>query len=122
MHARRGGRGRPRGRTYNGEGAGAVDVAERPSVPAAAEATLAVQHAADEDELLRVAHTHLDVLRPGVLAQALLRIAKVCELRGYVVYVSGLPQPLVRCSLKSNRVRVQLYSSTSTTQVSYLVY
>lgn len=30
-----------------------------------------------QEELLRIAHTHRDVLRPGVLSQALLRIAKV---------------------------------------------
>lgn len=74
MHASRGGRGRRRGRRDGGGNAAAV--VERPST-AAAEATLAVQHATTEDELLVVAHAHRGVLRPSVLSQALLRIAKV---------------------------------------------
>lgn len=86
MQARRGGKGRRRGRTDGEgpssgsrvlEGAGAVPVRESPSTAVAA-ATVAVQHA-HHDELLMVAHTHKAVLRPGVLSQALLRIAKVCR-------------------------------------------
>lgn len=86
MQARRGGKGRRRGRTDGGgpssgsrvlNGADAVPAKEYSST-AAASATLAVQHAAHH-ELLVVAHTHKAVLRPGVLSQALLRIAKVCS-------------------------------------------
>ena len=86
MQARRGGKGRRRGRKDGGglssgshvsEGAGAVSAKESPST-AAASATLAVQHASHH-ELLGVAHTHKAILRPGVLSQALLRIAKVCH-------------------------------------------
>lgn len=81
LQARRGGRGRRRGRTeYDDDAAATTAVKEKPAQQqrqgAAGEATLAVQHAADE-ELLKVAHDHLAVLRPGVLSQALLRIAKV---------------------------------------------
>lgn len=90
MQARRGGKGRRRGRTDGGgpssgsrvsEGAGAVPAKESPST-AAASATLAVQHASHH-ELLGVAHTHKAVLRPGVLSQALLRIAKVRHAASY---------------------------------------
>lgn len=63
----------------SGEPASATTVAHRPNVTAAAVATLAVQHAATE-ELLEVAYAHRGVLRPGVLSQALLRMAKVCWL------------------------------------------
>lgn len=81
MHARRGGKGRRRGRVDGGgpattNGAAAVSVRETPST-AAAIATLAIQHAAHE-ELLEVAYTNRSILRPAVLSQALLRIAKVC--------------------------------------------
>lgn len=75
--ARRGGRGRRRGVLGSEGAASATAVAHRPNVTPTAEATLAVQHAATEEELLRVAHAHRGVLRPGVLSQALLRMAKV---------------------------------------------
>lgn len=40
--------------------------------------TLSVAHRVlVQEELLRIAHTHREVLRPGVVSQALLRIAKV---------------------------------------------
>lgn len=92
MQARRGGKGRRRGRTDSGgppgsrvfEGAGAVPAKESPSTAAAA-ATLAVQHAPHQ-ELLVVAHTHKAVLSPGVLSQALLRIAKVRTLASCPMY------------------------------------
>lgn len=80
MHARRGGRGRHGGKLDRAD----IAVADQPQPQrqpprgtAAAEATLAVQHASTADELLQVAHTNRDVLRPGILAQAFLRIAKV---------------------------------------------
>lgn len=76
--ARRGGRGRRRGVSGSEGAASATAVTHKPNVTAAAEATLAVQHAATDEDLLRVAHVHREVLRPGVLSQALLRIAKVC--------------------------------------------
>lgn len=94
MQARRGGKGRRRGRTDGGqpssascvlEGAGALPAKESPSTAAAA-AALAVQHAAHH-ELLDVAHTHKTVLRPGVLSQALLRIAKVGHVASYPTVV-----------------------------------
>lgn len=82
LYARRGGRGRRRGRTDSEGGASGIGaaVAQRPSntTTAAAEASLAVQHAATDHEVLGVAHAHRGVLRPGPLSQALLRIAKVC--------------------------------------------
>ncbi|CAM9860444.1 unnamed protein product [Ectocarpus sp. 12 AP-2014] len=79
MHARRGGKGRRRGRaSVSGSprqaGAAANAVRETPST-AAALAALAVQHASHED-LLDVAYSHRAVLRPGLLSQALLRLAK----------------------------------------------
>lgn len=86
MHARRGGKGRRRGRTGISDsprqaGAVANAVREKPST-AAALAALAVQHASHED-LLAVAYTHRAALRPGLLSQALLRLAKVSELRAH---------------------------------------
>lgn len=86
LHARRGGKGRRRGRTQGdtrpsvdgGASAGAaVAIRETPPTASAA-ATLAVQHAAHH-ELLGVAYTHRASLRPAVLSQALLRVAKVCD-------------------------------------------
>lgn len=106
MQARRGGKGRRRGRTDGGgassgshvfDGAGPVPTKESPSTAAAA-ATLAVQHAAHH-ELLVVAHTHKAVLRPGVLSQALLRIAKVWNAASCppLAFVSSSVRPLVFC-------------------------
>ena len=86
--ARRGGRGRRRGVSGSEGAASATAVAHRPNVTPAAEATLAVQHADTEEELLRVAHAHRGVLRPGVLSQALLRMAKVCIDSTQVYHVS----------------------------------
>lgn len=112
MHARRGGRGRRRGRTDSYDAAVAVIPGERPAKQqqqrqgAAGEATLAVQHAADED-LPRVAHDHLAVLRPGVLCQALLRIAKVrcclgaeCDDRGSFFFLAAAYSIVPRCMLR----------------------
>lgn len=76
--ARRGGRGRRRGASGSEGAASATAVVNRPNVTAAAETTLAVQHADTDEELLRVAYAHRGVLRPGVISQALLRMAKVC--------------------------------------------
>lgn len=87
LHARRGGKGRRRGRTRindpfsapgGASGSAAVAVRETPPTTASAAATLAVQHAAHH-ELLGVAYTHRALLRPAVLSQALLRVAKVCD-------------------------------------------
>ncbi|CAM9857387.1 unnamed protein product, partial [Hapterophycus canaliculatus] len=83
LHARRGGKGRRRGKTRSdsppsaaGVASGAAAVAARETPPtASAAATLAVQHAAHH-ELLGVAYTHRALLRPAVLSQALLRVAK----------------------------------------------
>ncbi|CAM9590120.1 unnamed protein product [Ectocarpus sp. 13 AM-2016] len=79
MHARRGGKGRRRGRedvsgSPRQAGSAANAVRETPST-AAALAALAVQHASHED-LLAVAYSHRAALRPGLLSQALLRLAK----------------------------------------------
>lgn len=93
MHARRGGKGRRRGRTCGGGGPApaAYGTAAPPPLPppavpvrrtlstSAAIATLAIQHAAHE-ELLDVAYANRSILSPAVLSQALLRIAKVCQL------------------------------------------
>lgn len=85
MNARRGGKGRRRGRVggdapvTSGDAAAAAvpkPVRETPCT-AAATATLAIQHAAHED-LLEVAYINRSILSPAVLSQALLRIAKVC--------------------------------------------
>ncbi|CAN0061635.1 unnamed protein product [Scytosiphon promiscuus] len=80
LHARRGGKGRRRGRAQS-DGApsvagGAATAAVRETPPtASAAATLAVQHAAHH-VLLGVAYDNRALLRPAVLSQALLRIAK----------------------------------------------
>lgn len=96
MHARRGGKGRRRGKTGGGvgpataaNGAAAVPVRETPSTSAAI-STLAIQHAAHE-ELLEVAYTNRSILSPAVLSQALLRIAKVCQLPSEHLLVMPMP-------------------------------
>lgn len=89
---------------------------------AAAEATLAVQHAATED-LLRVAHAHRGVLRPGVLSQALLRMAKVCADPSRVpgVVEVGVERGSVYEDVRESTAR-KLATAVHPAVVSYLLY